>query len=230
MQLEARPAEAPAGGIADLGRGSRADRRLAATGFAASAAIHVVLLALFAWALSRAELPSPPPVQSMTVEVLSEEQFAALTPPKVPPEVRRPTPARPPAVPPPEKPLPLPPLTHAETILSGRALDREARASLIGLASDARFEQLCDVEAMEQIARHEAALRPVRTVAYATADTKVTGNIIVAEGAAFLSKGHWYRLSFRCETTPDHLKVVSFDYATGGLLPDGARLGTDGDD
>jgi hypothetical protein len=94
------------------------------------------------------------------------------------------------------------------------------------LASPARFEQLCNVEAIEQIASQGSGFRPERVVAYATADTSLEGDELVAEGAAFLSGGVWRHLSFRCATTPDHRKVVSFDFATGGLIPDGPELGS----
>jgi len=198
----------------------------AAAPLAVSAALHAGLLAALAYLLPLPRLAPPPPVESIAVELLSAEEIAALIPPKVEPEPQ-PEPAVIPPPPPPPPAAPAEPplvLAHAETLYSASALNRSARRELGTLALDARFEQLCDVEAMEQISRGKD-FRPERAVAYATSDVRVIGNLMIAEGAAFLSQGHWYRLAFRCETTPDHSKVVSFDFATGGIVTDGNGLG-----
>ncbi len=221
MQLRTRsedppaPAEIPGPPPVSRERGPQA------RAFAASALLHAALLLVFAYALPRPLSVAPPPVESLSVELLTEAEIAALTKSEEPPEVPLPSPA-PAPIPPAEAPLVL---SHARTLFSDRALSRSARASLATLALDARFEQLCDVEAMEQIARSKKEFRPERAVAYATADAKVAGNLMTADGAAFLSEGHWYRLSFRCETTPDRRKVVSFDFATGGPITEGRGLG-----
>jgi Domain of Unknown Function (DUF930) len=192
-----------------------------ARAFAASALVHAVLLLALIYALPRPLSVASPPDEGLSVELLSDEEIAALTKSEEPPEA--PLPSQAPAmIPPAEAPLVL---SHARTLFSDKALSRSARQSLATLALDARFEQLCDVEAMEQVARSEKEFRPERAVAYATADAKVVGNLMTADGAAFLSKGHWYRLSFRCETTPDRQKVVSFDFATGGPITEGRGLG-----
>lgn len=208
-----------------------ADRERA---FAISAAIHAVLLVALAFLLPLPALVPPPPVESLSVELLSEKEIAALTKPELPPEEptpsRAPTPVIPPPAIPEETPAPAPEeaplaLAHAGRLFSDTALNWSARRALATLAVGARFEQLCDVEAMEQIARGQPEFKPERAVAYATADTKMIGNILIAKGAAFLSKGRWFRLSFRCETTPDHSKAVSFDFATGGPVTEGRGLG-----
>ncbi len=179
--------------------------------------------------VSPPSIRQPPQVQAVSVEVLSPEQFAVLTAPDAeilaaPPE--QPTPEKQPPEP---QPPPPPALSHAKTILSDKA-GAYVRRSLATLALDTRFEQICGVEAMEQIARSRKTFHPERAVAYATADVKVVGNIMVADGAAFLSGGTWYGLRFRCETSPDHLKVMSFDFATGDPLVGDHGLGTGGED
>jgi hypothetical protein len=190
-----------------------------------SASLHAVLLVALVYLLPQPLLRSAPPVESIAVELLSAEELAALFPEDEPVE---PTP-EPAVMPPPPPPSTEPPLVlvHAETLYSAAALDRVARRDLGRMTVDTRFEQLCDIEAMEQITRSGDQFRPVRAVAYATADIKVIGNLMIAEGAAFLSDGHWYRLSFRCEATPDRSKVVSFDFATGGPVTEGRGLGGD---
>ena len=37
--------------------------------------------------------------------------------------------------------------------------------------------------------------------------------------AAVRSKGKWYRLSFVCKTSADHMSVLSFDYKIGDAIP-----------
>jgi hypothetical protein len=189
-----------------------------------SASLHAVLLVALAHLLPQPVLRSPPPVESISVELLTEAEIAALLPKEEPEEpAPEPTVARPPPLPPPAEP-PLV-LAHAETLYSATSLDRVARRDLGKMTVDTRFEQLCDIEAMEQIARGQKEFKPERAVAYATSDVKVLGNLMIAEGAAFLSEGQWYRLSFRCETSPDRSKVLSFDFATGGIVTEGRGLG-----
>jgi len=54
---------------------------------------------------------------------------------------------------------------------------------------------------------------------------------LIADGGAFLSKGHWYHLAFRCSGTSDRRKIIAFDFATGAQFPDGdPTLPTDADD
>jgi Domain of Unknown Function (DUF930) len=224
LQPEAKPEGAPADGqtrtFAPPPAGSARD----AIPFAVSAGLHGLLLLALAYLLPQPILVQPPPVESISVELLTEEEVAALTPTKPEAPAEPPLPAIVPPLPLPPKEPPLV-LAHAGRLYSDTALNRSARRDLGTLSVDARFEQLCDVEAMEQIAHGREEFHPERAVAYAAEDAKVTGNVMIAEGAAFLSKGHWYRLSFRCETTPDHSKVVSFDFATGGIVIEGRGLG-----
>jgi Domain of Unknown Function (DUF930) len=186
-------------------------------GLAVSAAIHVLLLVAAILLLPQPSPNRAPEPESIEVELLTEPT------PEAPPVEAPPARIEPSAlpVPPPEPPPPaMPKLVHANRILSGGALNAEERAALGTLRRDARFEQLCDVEAMEQIAESAPAFKPEQTIAYLTADTEVHGDTLTASGAAFLSQGHWYRLAFKCRTTADRRKVVSFDFATGAQVPD----------
>jgi hypothetical protein len=167
-----------------------------------------------------------PPVQTLSVEMLSPEQFAALTRPDADIPAAAPTAAAREQQPSPKAP---PALQHADTILSGK-VGANVRRDLATLALNTRFEQICGVEAMEQIAKSRHEFAPERTVAYATADVKVTGDLMIADGAAFLSGGRWYGLRFRCQTSPDHLEVTSFDFATGEPLVGDHGLGSGGED
>ncbi len=208
----ARPVAVPAS-LGGTGLGA-----LRRPGLAVSAAIHAVLL-VAAFLL----LPQPSPPRVPEPESIEVELVTTAPPPEAPPVEAPPAPADQAAlpVPPPEPPPPvMPKLVHANRILSGSALNVEERTALGTLRRDARFEQLCGVEAMEQIAASEPAFKPEQTIAYLTADTEVDGDTLTASGAAFLSAGHWYRLAFKCRTTADRRKVVSFDFATGDQVPD----------
>jgi hypothetical protein len=96
---------------------------------------------------------------------------------------------------------------------------REARLALLTLAEDDRMEQLCAVEAMEQIHAWRGDIYPDRLVTYAMADPAVSVNTIVAQGAAFRDARQWYTVSFRCEVTPDREQVVAFEFRVGDPIP-----------
>jgi hypothetical protein len=38
-------------------------------------------------------------------------------------------------------------------------------------------------------------------------------------GGAFKSKGQWFQFSFKCQTTPDHMKVQAFSFQIGEPIP-----------
>ena len=88
------------------------------------------------------------------------------------------------------------------------------------LDPSARLEQVCDIAAMAQIRREAKEFRPDRAMASALAEPKAGQTSLEAKGAAFRSKGKWYQLSYVCQTTPDHMKVLSFDYKIGDPIPE----------
>jgi hypothetical protein len=99
-----------------------------------------------------------------------------------------------------------------------QAGDNRFERGLRSLAPEARLEQICDYTAMQRI-RAAGKFRPDRAVGYAISEAKVTGNTLVAEGAAFRSKKKWYRLSYTCTTTPDRMKVLKFEHEVGAEIP-----------
>jgi len=103
--------------------------------------------------------------------------------------------------------------------LAAGAADQRALNSLKELDFEERQEQRCDLEAMEQIARNKAGYRPDKVIAYTFADPDVKGDRMTATGAAFRSKGEWYRLNYDCRTGPEHLTIKSFDYHIGAMVP-----------
>lgn len=123
---------------------------------------------------------------------------------------------------PPAQPEPAQPGMIRPTImLSARSLaaSRQARAALRSLAADTRVEQLCGLEAMEQVHAWQQDFQPDRIVVYAMGEPRMTGNLFEADGAAFRSRSLWYRVKFTCELSPDRARVTAFAFAVGAPVP-----------
>ena len=87
------------------------------------------------------------------------------------------------------------------------------------LDPDARFEQICDLEAMQRIGK-DKAYKPERTIVSALEIPKVADSTMTGSGGAFKSKGQWFQFSFTCRTSPDHMQVQSFSYRIGEPIPE----------
>ena len=98
------------------------------------------------------------------------------------------------------------------------AIDAKVERMLKQLDPDARFEQICDLEAMQRIGR-DKAYRPERTIVSALGEPKVSDTTMTGSGGAFKSRGQWYQFSFTCRTSPDHMQVLSFSYRIGEPIP-----------
>jgi hypothetical protein len=83
-----------------------------------------------------------------------------------------------------------------------------------------RLEQVCDAEAMKQIASDHREYRIDRSVVSALAEPRVKGDTLAGQGAAFRSKGKWYQYAFTCHASPDRLRVISFEYKLGDEIPE----------
>ena len=197
-------------------------RRSVPWGLLASLLLHALLVTVLVL------LPQPDPMIPMVEHSIEVEIVSA---PPAEPELR-PSQVGPPARVPdgvPEKPLPPvpkpqpPAMIRPTQILSARTLgdarSREARATLAQLAPDDRIEQLCDVEAMDQLHAWKSELQPDRLIAYAMAETKLSDGAMQADGAAFRSKRQWYKLKFKCAVSPDLTKVASFEFLVGDPVP-----------
>ncbi|MBB5700257.1 hypothetical protein FHS76_000095 [Ochrobactrum daejeonense] len=99
------------------------------------------------------------------------------------------------------------------------AMNASEKAQLERLDLATRLEQRCDVEAMERISREQKKYSVDKVLAYAFSDPVTRKNSIKADGAAFRSREHWYRLSFVCKTDEEHINIVSFRYNIGAEVP-----------
>lgn len=160
----------------------------------------------------------------VSVDILAPEQFeASARPPPASaaaavPEARaaEPPPAsNPPKTQPPAAPAMIRPtrMLSAKTLADPRS--RQARADLRTFASDERMVQLCNLEAMDQIRQWHADFQPEQVVPYATAEEKITGTTIAADGAAFRSRKNWYSLKFKCQLAQDGESVIGFEFLVG---------------
>ena len=99
------------------------------------------------------------------------------------------------------------------------AADSRFIASLSKLDPQTRLEQVCDLEAVNHIGKAEKLPRPDRAKANVITAPWIHGDMIEGTGGAFRSGGKWYAFSFTCKGSPDHLRVLSFTYKVGALIP-----------
>jgi hypothetical protein len=99
------------------------------------------------------------------------------------------------------------------------AADDRTAAMLRGLDPATRFEQICDIEAMNRIDKDTSSFHPERAVIDAVSSTKIVADTMEGSGGAFRSAGKWYQFSFTCRTSPDRMKVVDFSYKIGPPIP-----------
>jgi Domain of Unknown Function (DUF930) len=102
---------------------------------------------------------------------------------------------------------------------AGSQMDPRFLASLKRLDSETRMDQVCDYEAMLRLGHDLPGFHPDRAKAEVISKPIRTKNSVKASGGAFRSTGHWYVLSYACETTSDQMKVTSFSYQVGDLIP-----------
>ena len=102
---------------------------------------------------------------------------------------------------------------------NAQANDVKLESVLKTLDPDARFEQVCDLEALRQISRDGKTYKPERTIVSALSTPKVTDATMSGTGGAFKSQGQWFQFSFKCQTTADHMKILAFSYKIGEPIP-----------
>lgn len=109
-------------------------------------------------------------------------------------------------------------LSHTAALAS--ANDAKVDRILKTLDPDARFEQICDLEAMKRIGKDAKPYKPERTIVSALSQPKVADTTMTGTGGAFKSKGQWFQFSFTCSTSPDHMKIIAFSYQIGEPIPE----------
>jgi hypothetical protein len=139
------------------------------------------------------------------------------------PPANSPVSAPPAAVPQAAPPGTAPGRIKAARFLSAKTLSDprswQARSSLQQLSGGDRLEQICNLEAMEQMHAWDSRFLADAVVAYAMAETRLNGRTTDAPGAAIRSRGHWYALSYTCTMAASAEDVTSFEFQLGAEIP-----------
>lgn len=101
---------------------------------------------------------------------------------------------------------------------TAHALTNSEIQQLRALDPQTRIEQRCDIEAMERINK-ETKRRTDKVLAYAYKDPIIQDTHMQAAGAAFRAGGQWYHLAYSCKTGEDRIKIISFSYKIGSVIP-----------
>jgi hypothetical protein len=186
----------------------------------------IVVLALIA--MPKPYIKRPPDENSIDLEIVPADfpkEQSEYPPPRVAAPLQNPQPAA---------PTPLstgqeeasaegPAMQKPTKMLSAGVLadprSRSAREALPTLEKSVRLEQICGLEAMAQIAAWGQPYQPDRLIAYAMANTRTEGDMLIADGAAFRSKRKWYNLAFKCSIFSNSEKVFSFEFKVGTPIP-----------
>jgi hypothetical protein len=91
------------------------------------------------------------------------------------------------------------------------AIDARAIAQIEKLYPVDQLDQRCDIEAMDR-------LNADKVISYTFSHPKRTSAHVDAAGAVFRQKGQWFRLSYACTTSADHLTVLSFTFKRGDMI------------
>ena len=212
-------------------------QRLVPWGSVLSVTAHVAIIAVvLAISAMPRRIDVPPAPASIAVDLLTPQQFAALSTPPAPvpsPVEALPLPRAEPLAPAVEQPAPKTPVSpvapaapttvHATRFFAAAILaapeNRRIREALPTLGHDERIVQLCNIEGLEQIRRADPRRDPDTLVAYAMGDTSIAGGVLTALGGAFRSRRNWYRASFRCAVATDFSHVEAFDLTLGEPIP-----------
>jgi hypothetical protein len=89
---------------------------------------------------------------------------------------------------------------------------REALATLVG--ADGR-EQICALEAMEQLRRDRPGFRPTRLAPHAFRNATFREGTVHVTAGAVRSNRIWYEIAYRCHLETGRDTIVGFEYALG---------------
>ncbi|WP_374831231.1 DUF930 domain-containing protein [Paenochrobactrum pullorum] len=109
-------------------------------------------------------------------------------------------------------------MVAAKQIYSDAALsDPRVKQALGTLSAKQRVSQICSIEALEQI-RHARPDTPPDMMARKASE--LTETSLKMRGGAFRSHAKWYDVDFTCEINLNDMKVSSFNYTLGNLIPE----------
>ena len=107
---------------------------------------------------------------------------------------------------------------YASTLLEAPQMEA-TRKAIKALPKPRRIAQMCNLEALGQIARTSRDLQPNALVADAFVPTVASGQTVTAAGGAFRSGATWHGMSFKCTVATDLSSVTAFSFRIGSALP-----------
>ena len=118
-----------------------------------------------------------------------------------------------------------PELKRVRQIYANRILasddGRAAKEGLLTAHGEERWIQLCNLEALEQLANGDPLMSPQQIIAHTRAPIEVKPNHISAFGAAVYSNDSWFDLQFECWFQDGALELSDFAFRLGGRIPRG---------
>nr|WP_319483147.1 DUF930 domain-containing protein [uncultured Cohaesibacter sp.] len=96
--------------------------------------------------------------------------------------------------------------------LTAYAMDSKVRNWLKDMAPQERMVQVCNMDAMGK-------LDADRLVDYTFSSPQINDNTVTADGAAYRRNGHWYKVSYSCDTSKDQMEVLNLDVTKGDEVP-----------
>jgi hypothetical protein len=93
-----------------------------------------------------------------------------------------------------------------------------ARLALASLTGADSIEQLCALEAMEQLRQDRPGFRPTRLAPHAFRNGYRRGDTIHVTAGAVRSNRIWYAIAYRCRVGPGGDTIAGFDYALGAPI------------
>ncbi|KZM47561.1 hypothetical protein OA90_25475 [Labrenzia sp. OB1] len=94
----------------------------------------------------------------------------------------------------------------------------QARQALTQVTGDDRIEQLCALEAMEQVRHTLPDFRPTRLVPHALRNSFRKDNVVFAPAGALRSNRIWYEIAYKCQLDAGGSAITAFEYALGAPI------------
>lgn len=177
----------------------------------------------FESAAEKQEVKSPPEQAkkkpSETGQIVAAEEKKPLAPQEKPATSKKLQTAHDQKADAPKPATPAKKLTRAREIYSKDAIsDPRVKQALGKLAPNDRIIQVCGIEALEQVRRHQPGAFP-DMLAREGGSVSATG-LTVSDGA-FRSQRRWYAIDFTCKIDAETMVIDSFSYNIGRAIPEG---------
>ncbi len=88
------------------------------------------------------------------------------------------------------------------------------------LDPEERARQVCVMKGIDTIRRDGKLPKADRLKTSITGRAIFTGTQVSTKGGAVRAKSHWYKLTFKCDVSPDQMRALSFTYDIGKEIPE----------